>query len=43
MKAPHRYPEAQDFVSAIAKPFDSEPGSKVVAPFGIVWLSLIHI
>jgi hypothetical protein len=37
MKAPSQYPQAQDFVSAIAKPFDSDAGRKVVAPFGIAW------
>ena len=37
MKTPGLYPDAQDFVSALAKPFDSDPGSKVVAPFGIAW------
>lgn len=43
MKAPDRYPEAQDFVSAIAKPFDSELGSKIVTPFGIAWSDAIKL
>ncbi|MDN6885369.1 hypothetical protein QMO14_17345 [Variovorax sp. CAN2819] len=43
MKVPSQYPDAQDFVSAIAKPFDSDPGSKVVAPFGIVWSDAIKL
>ena len=36
-------PEPQDFVSAIAKPFDSDLGAKVVAPFGIAWADAIKL
>jgi hypothetical protein len=43
MKVPARYPEAQDFVSAIAKPFDSEAGAKVVGPFGIEWSQAVKL
>lgn len=43
MKAPTRYPEPQDFVSAIAKPFDSEPGAKVVGPFGTTWSDAVKL
>ncbi|MBY5570047.1 hypothetical protein HFO55_22795 [Rhizobium leguminosarum] len=37
MKAPMQYPEPQSFVDALAQPFDSEVGSRVVEPFKIVW------
>ena len=43
MKVPARYPEAQDFVSAIAKPFDSEAGAKVMGPFGTEWSQAIRL
>jgi hypothetical protein len=37
MREPVHFPEAQDFVRAIAQPFDSDAGARVVAPFGIAW------
>lgn len=43
MKVPSQYPEAQDFVSAITQPFDSERGSRVVAPFDIVWSDAVKL
>lgn len=43
MKAPAQYPEPQDFVSAIAQPFDSEAGAKTVGPFEIEWTDAIKL
>jgi len=37
MRAPRQYPEPQSFVRALTRSFDSEAGSGVVEPFGIVW------
>lgn len=43
MKTPSQYPDPQDFVSAIAQPFDGDAAQKVVAPFGIAWSDAIKL
>ncbi len=43
MKTPIRYPSAQDFVSAIAQPFDSESGRRIAEPFGVVWSDAVGL
>ena len=37
MKAPSQYPEAQDFASAIAKPFDGDAFGAIAREFGLSW------
>lgn len=38
-----QYPEPEDFITAIAKPFDSEAVTKVVAPFGLTWSKAVKL
>lgn len=41
--APIPYLAAQDFVAALAQPFDSSLGRKVVVPFGITWSNAVKL
>ncbi|WP_306180920.1 hypothetical protein [Rhizobium sp. AN73] len=43
MQSPIQYPEPEDFVSAIAKPFESEAVTKLVAPFGVSWSNAVKL
>lgn len=43
MTIPSQYPLAQDFISAIAQPFDSDLGRRIVEPFGIIWSDAIKL
>ncbi|MFK3781771.1 hypothetical protein [Agrobacterium sp. NPDC089420] len=38
-----RYPEPENFISALGNPFDSEAVSKVVTPFGITWSNAVQL
>ncbi|NTZ92062.1 hypothetical protein [Agrobacterium tumefaciens] len=43
MQTSIQYPEPEDFIAALAKPFDSEAVTKIVAPFGVSWSDAIKL
>lgn len=43
MTMPSRYPAAQDFISAMAQPFDSEFGRRIAETFGILWSDAVKL
>lgn len=43
MQRPVQYPKPEDFIAALANPFESEAVTKVVAPFGLSWSKAVKL